>query len=85
MSHLEVPQVAAWGEANKAKAAEMLALLDAVLADRPFIAGPDYSIADITALVAVDFMKPARLDMPAGLDNVARWHKEVSARPSAAA
>jgi glutathione S-transferase len=85
MSHLEVPQVAAWGEANKAKVAEMLALLDAVLADRPFIAGSEYSIADITALVAVDFMKPARLDMPAGLDNVARWHKEVSGRPSAAA
>jgi glutathione S-transferase len=85
MSHLEVPQVAAWGEANKAKVAEMLALLDAVLADRPFIAGQDYSIADITALVAIDFMKPARLDMPAGLDNVARWHEAVSGRPSAAA
>ncbi len=85
MSHLEVPQVAAWGEANKAKVSEMLAVLDAQLADRRFIAGSDYSIADITALVAVDFMKPARLDMPAKLDNVARWRREVSARPSAAA
>jgi len=85
MSHLEVPQVAEWGEANKAKVADMLRLLDAVLADRPFIGGSDYSIADITALVAIDFMKPARLDIPVGLDNVARWHKEVSARPSAAA
>lgn len=85
MSHLEVPQVAAWGEANKDKVAEMLALLDMVLADHRFIAGPDYSIADITALVAIDFMKPARLDMPANLDNVARWHREVAARPSAAA
>ncbi len=85
MSHLEVPQVAAWGEANKAKVSEMLALLDAELADRRFIAGSDYSIADITALVAIDFMKPARLDMPAKLDNVARWRREVSARPSAAA
>ncbi len=85
MSHLEVPQVTEWGEANKAKVSEMLSLLDAVLAERPYIAGPEYSIADITALVAIDFMKPARLDMPPGLDNVARWHKEVSARPSAAA
>jgi glutathione S-transferase len=85
MSHLEVPQVTAWGEANKAKVDEMLRLLDAVLADRPFIAGSDYSIADITALVAIDFMKPARLDIPAGLNNVSRWRKEVSERPSAAA
>jgi len=85
MSHLEVPQVTAWGEANKAKVAEMLTLLDVVLAGRRFIAGDAHSIADITALVAIDFMKPARLDMPEKLDNVARWHGEVAARPSASA
>ena len=31
MSGLELPQVSAWGEANKTKVAEMLALLDARL------------------------------------------------------
>jgi glutathione S-transferase len=85
MSHLEVPQVTEWGQANKQKVAEMLVLLDEVLQDRRFIAGADYSIADITALVAVDFMRAARLVRPAGLDNLARWHAEVSDRPSAAA
>ena len=85
MSHLEVPQVADWGEANKAKVAEMLVLLDDVLADRRFIAGADYSIADITALVAVDFMRAARLEKPAGLDNIRRWYADVAARPSAGA
>jgi glutathione S-transferase len=85
MSHLEVPQVTAWGEANKAKVAEMLALLDIALAGRRFIAGDAYSIADITALVAIDFRRPARLDRPANLDNVARWHREVAGRPSASA
>jgi len=85
MSHLEVPQVAAWGEANKAKVVDMLRLLDGELAARPFVAGHHYSIADITALVAVDFMKAARLGLPEGVANVARWHAEVSARPSAAA
>lgn len=85
MSHLEVPQVTAWGEANKDKAMLMLAMLDDALKDSPFIAGEDYSIADITALVAVDFMKPARIEMPPGLENVARWRRSVSARPSAQA
>lgn len=85
MSHLEVPQVAAWGEANREKAIAMLELIDATLADRPFIAGDTYSIADITALVAVDFMKPANLEVPQTLGNVKRWHEEVSARPSAQA
>jgi glutathione S-transferase len=85
MSHLEVPQVANWGEANKAKVMEMLAFIDEALAARPFIAGSDYSIADITALVAIDFMKAARLERPADLANVARWRAAVSARPSAQA
>jgi glutathione S-transferase len=84
MAHLEVPQVPAWAEANRPRVAEMLAVLDQQLGRERFVAGPDYSVADITALVAIDFMKPARVAMPEGLSNVARWHAEVSARPSAA-
>ena len=85
MAHLEVPQVAEWGEANKEKVLHELQRFDARLATSPFIAGDGYSIADITALVAVDFMKPARLGKPEGFSNVVRWHREVSARPSAKA
>lgn len=85
MAHLEVPQVPSWGEANKEKALAMLELIDTQLGQSRFLAGPDYSIADITLLVAVDFMKPAKLVLPAGLDNVRRWHEDVAARPSALA
>jgi glutathione S-transferase len=84
-AQLEVPQVAAWGEANKPKAQEVLRILDEELGKRRFIAGDEYSVADITALVAVDFTKPARVERPQGLGNLARWHEEVSARPSAKA
>lgn len=85
MAKLEVPQVPAWGEANKPKVLEMLGLLDTHLAQFRFIAGDDYSIADITALVAIDFMKPARIQRPEGLANLERWYREVSSRPSAKA
>lgn len=83
MAHLEVPQVAAWGEANKDKVALELSRLDARLAESRYLAGDDYSIADITMLVAVDFMKPAKLPAPAGYANIMRWYRDVSARPSA--
>jgi len=79
---LEVPQVPAWGEANKPRAREVLQLMDRELGQRRFIAGEEFSVADITALVAVDFAKPARVERPPGLDNLSRWHQEVSARPS---
>ena len=85
MVEWEVPQVAEWGEANKPKAVEFLSILDRELAGREFVAGDAYTVADITGLVAVDFMKPARIELPAGLSNVRRWYDTVKARPSAAA
>ena len=85
MAQLEVPQVAAWGEANKPRALEVLGFMDRELASRPFIAGDAFSIADVTALVAVDFMKPARIQRPPELKNLERWYQDVSARPSAKA
>jgi glutathione S-transferase len=85
MKELEVPQVPAWAEANKPRVTQFLELLDGELAKREFIAGDRFSIADITALCTVDFMKPARLAVPDGAANVKRWHAAVSARPSAKA
>jgi glutathione S-transferase len=84
MAPLEVPQVAAWGEANKPRALEFLTFLDGELGGRAYVAGPRFSVADITAVVAVDFMKPAKIAVPEGLANIARWYREVSARPSVA-
>ena len=85
MKELEVPQIPAWAEANKPRVYEFLELLDRELAAREFIAGDRYSVADITAQCAVDFMKPARLVVPEAMTNVKRWHAGVSARPSARA
>jgi glutathione S-transferase len=49
------------------------------------VAGPRFSVADITAVVAVDFMKPAKIVVPDGLAHLSRWHREVSARPAVVA
>jgi glutathione S-transferase len=83
MVQLEMPQVKEWGEANRPRAVEMLEWMNRELAGRRFVAGGSYSIADITALVAVDFMKVARIERPPQLKNLERWYSEVSSRPSA--
>jgi glutathione S-transferase len=85
MKAMEVPQVPDWAEANKPRVLEFLSLLDGELKDRRYIAGDRYSVADITGLVSIDFMKPAKLAVPDTLGNLKRWHAEVSARPSAQA
>jgi glutathione S-transferase len=85
MAHLETPQVPAWAAANLHRIGEALAFLDAELAGRAFIAGDAYSVADITALCAVDFMRVLKLALTDEHPNLRRWHGEVSCRPSAGA
>ena len=85
MKQMENPQVPEWAEANKPRVLEVLGLLDDVLHDQLFIVGDHFSVADITGLVAVDFMKPSGLVVPQEFANVRRWHLQVSARPSAKA
>ena len=85
MLEWEVPQVKEWGEANRPKVMEFLAILDKELAGREFAAGDAFSVADITGMIAVDFMKPAKLSVPEEMGNVRRWHAALVARPSAQA
>lgn len=85
MAHLEVPQIKQWGEVNVGRIQAMLDLLNDELASRQFIAGPSFSVADIDALCAVDFMRVARVSLTDEHSHLRRWHAEVSARPSATA
>lgn len=85
MAEMEQPQIAEWAQANKPRAIGFATFLDGELAKRPYIAGDAFTIADITALVAADFSKPARIAFPDDLKNFARWRAEVLARPSASA
>jgi len=85
MAHLEVPQIKQWGEVNVGRIKAMLDLLNDELAARQFIAGDNFSVADIDALCAVDFMRVARVSLTDEHSHLRRWHDEVSARPSATA
>lgn len=85
MREMEQPQVPEWGEANKPRVMEFLEFFDGELKDRLFVTGNHYTVADITGLVAIDFLKPAKLTVPEDFTNVRRWHGQVSARPSARA
>ena len=85
MAPWETPQVPAWGEANKPKVMHALEWLDAELDGQDFIAGDRFSVADITGLVALDLLKPAKIVIPETLRHVRAWHARLVARPSAAA
>lgn len=80
---LEGEQVEAWGRKNQKLAVEFLDILDQQLAENPFVAGEAFSVADITTMVAVQFCKPARIQLPEqGLKHFKRWLGEMAERPS---
>lgn len=85
MREMENPQIPQWSEVNRARALTAFGRFDAALASRRFLAGENFSVADITGLIALDFTKPARITIPEELTNLHRWRAEVSARPSAVA
>jgi glutathione S-transferase len=79
----QIPEARAQGE----KAARAFyRRLDGELAGRPFMAGADYSVADITALCVIDFAsRLVDLEPDRALTHLWRWHQAVSQRPSATA
>ena len=79
----QIPEAKAQGEAaTKA----FYKRLDGELASRTFVAGSRFSVADITAMVVIDFATAlVGLKPDATLVNLWRWHAAVSARPSAKA
>ncbi len=78
----QLPEMAARGEVLVAHFFERL---EARLAVSPFVGGEAYSIADITALVAVDFARWIRMRVPEANAATLAWYAEVSGRPSAKA
>jgi glutathione S-transferase len=78
-----VPQIPELVTRGKQSMVRFFNVLDAQLADNAFVAGKDFTIADITAFVTIEFAKRGEIEIPAACKNVARWHADVAARPSA--
>lgn len=74
-----------FGESNRAITERVYHWLDKELAHSGYIAGENYSIADIVAQTTVDFGIFIGLPIPEACANVLAWHAKVSARPSSEA
>lgn len=80
-----IPQVPEYGEVCRGSAEKRLVWLDGELATRPFVAGERFTIADITALVGIDFGRVVGIRIQPEQKHLQRWHEAVSSRPSAKA
>ena len=80
-----VKQFPDYGAAQLETVNQQLQWLDQQIGNKPFIAGDRFTIADITAEVAIDFGAFAGIKPDPSLKNLSRWHQSVSSRPSAKA
>jgi glutathione S-transferase len=74
-----------YGEVCGINATGYLKVLEKRLAETEFMAGDSFSIADITALCAIDFARVVGISIADDQVNLQRWYKQMNERPSAQA
>lgn len=81
-----IKQVPEFGELAREVVAGRFDWIEGELGQRPYVAGQRFTVADITALCAIDFGKPCKIRLDAATHpNLAAWHERVSSRPSSKA
>jgi glutathione S-transferase len=79
------PQVPDYAAVARERAETHLDRLNTVLGRQPYIAGENFSVADITAVCAIDFARVVKIRIADSADHLNQWHKRVSNRPSVSA
>jgi glutathione S-transferase len=84
-SPLKQPQFPDFGHSQATKVREIAGWFDTVLAHQPWMAGPRFTIADITAFCAIEFARGLMKFRPGdeGFTALQAWRDRVAARPSA--
>lgn len=78
-------QIPALAERGKARVEVFFQNLDGWLEGKEFIAGDQYTIADVTGFIAVEFAKWIKMGITDDQKNAQRWYAAMKARPSAEA
>ncbi len=76
------PQIPELAERGLERVRQFFITLNDRLADRDFIAANSYSIADITAVVAVDFARVVKIKPDEQYPNLQRWRAAMAQRPA---
>lgn len=82
---VDYEQIPALAERGRRRVQHFFTELDARLGACPYVAGDRFTIADITAVVTVDFAAWIKEAVPEDARNLREWHGRVSARPGVVA
>ena len=82
---IDFEQIPALVERGRTRAEAFLSRLNDHLASATYVVGEQFTLADITALVMIDFAQWSKVTIREEWPHLQRWYDQVSARPSAAA
>ncbi len=82
VNYAQIPELAQRGLARSQRFFEQL---DALLSHRTFVAGENFSVADITAVVAIDFARIVKIKPDERHPHLQRWRALLAQRPSISA
>lgn len=77
--------VEAWGVESIKNFIKILPVLETQLTNNEWVAGANFSIADITAVCAIDFARIVKVRIGDEFPHILRWHAAMKLRPSYAA
>jgi glutathione S-transferase len=78
--YAQIPELV---ERSKRRVSDFYEDFNSRLEEVPFVAGDDFSVADITALVTVDFATAElKMPLPGSAHALRRWYDQIAARPS---
>ncbi len=82
---IELDQNPAWGQTHHQKTLDGMGYFDTVLRETPFIAGENFSMADITVFTGLNFSETyPRVMIPSNLTALTEWRSRIAARSSCA-
>jgi glutathione S-transferase len=76
---LDVPQIPELVERGNLQLGHILPKLNSELSDRPWLAGDNFSFADIDLLVCVDFMAWVKHSIPEDCSHLRSWYDSAKA------
>jgi glutathione S-transferase len=79
---LELYQNADWGQRQREVAVGGMRYFDVVLGRTPYVAGEQFSMADITLYCGLAYADFTKTDIPAECKNLLAWRAKVATRPS---
>ena len=80
-----IPRIEALIDRGERRIASFYEVIEQRLGESEYMGSDRFTLADITALCAVDFARMVKHGIPDGNGNTERWHAACSARPSAKA